>query len=178
MNRLQLISLVVLGFGLTACEQQQTELQSWMKQEASKVTPEVAKIDEPKKFEPFRYDNAANVEPFSVSKLSKALEQAVKIGRSGLQPDLARRRESLEVHPLDTLRMVGHIKRSGQNFGLLLVESAVYPVKVGNYLGQNFGKIIKISETEIQLKELVQDATGDWVERESTLQLQEAVKKN
>ncbi len=178
MNHLRLVPLLALALGLSACEQQQTELKGWMEAETAKVKPEVAKIDEPKKFDPFRYENASLTEPFSSAKLSKALEQAAKIGRSGLQPDLARRRESLEVHPLDTLRMVGHIKRSGQNFGLLLVESAVYPVKVGNYLGQNFGKIIKISETEIQLKELVQDATGDWVERESTLQLQEAVKKN
>ena len=95
----------------------------------------------------------------------------------GLQPDLARRRESLEDYPVDSIKMVGHIKRQGQNFGLVTVDAAVYPVKLGNYMGQNFGKIVKISETEISLKELVQDATGDWVERQSALQLQEA-KKN
>jgi type IV pilus assembly protein PilP len=50
----------------------------------------------------------------------------------------------------------------------------LYRVKKGNYMGQNFGVITAIDEAQISLKELVQDSTGDWVERMSSLQLVEA----
>jgi type IV pilus assembly protein PilP len=53
-------------------------------------------------------------------------------------------------------------------------DKDVYQVRIGNYLGQNFGVIIGISDSEIRLKELVQDGSGDWTERSSTLQLAEA----
>jgi type IV pilus assembly protein PilP len=46
-------------------------------------------------------------------------------------------------------------------------------VKVGDYLGQNYGKITRITETEISLREIVQDAAGEWIERPGSLQLQE-----
>ena len=171
------LAAVGLLLALAGCEKQQTELQTWMDTERKTVSPQIAKIEEPKKYEPYRYEGTGALDPFSQAKLSKALDNSNVRKPGGLQPDLARRRESLEDYPVDSIKMVGHIKRQGQNFGLVTVDAAVYPVKLGNYMGQNFGKIVKISETEISLKELVQDATGDWVERQSALQLQEA-KKN
>ncbi len=170
------IGLLIIA--LAGCESEQSELQGWMDKERKNVNPNVAKVERPKEFEPYRYESTGQLDPFSVGKLNKALEAAAsRPSKSGLQPDLARRRESLETHPLDAIRMVGHIRRSGQDVALLTVDSLVFTVKVGNYLGQNFGKITKISEAEIFVKELVQDATGDWVEREASLQLQEAAKK-
>jgi type IV pilus assembly protein PilP len=175
----KLLVVLALGLGLTACDREQSELQSWMDQERKSVNPTVAKVERPKEFEPYRYESGGQLDPFSASKLNKALEAAAsRPSKSGLQPDLARRRESLETHPLDAIKMVGHIRRSGKDVALLSVDALVFTVKVGNYLGQNFGKITKISEAEIVVKELVQDATGDWVEREASLQLQEASKKS
>ncbi len=175
----KLITVSMICLALVGCEREQSELQGWMDQERKNVNPTVAKIERPKDFEPYRYEGAAAQDPFAPGKLNKALEAAAaRPSKSGLQPDLARRRETLETHPLDAIKMVGHIRRSGQDVALLTVESLVFTVKVGSYLGQNFGKITKISEAEILVKELVQDATGDWVEREASLQLQEASKKN
>jgi type IV pilus assembly protein PilP len=59
---------------------------------------------------------------------------------------------------------------------LVKVDNLLYQVKPGNYLGQNYGKIVKVSETEVTLREIVQDATGEWTERTATLQLQERSK--
>jgi type IV pilus assembly protein PilP len=175
----KLLITIALVVGLTACEREQSELQSWMDQERKNVNPSVAKIERPKDFEPYRYESSGQLDPFNAAKLNKALEAAAtRPSKSGLQPDLARRRENLETHPLDAIKMVGHIRRSGKDVALLSVDTLVFTVKVGNYLGQNFGKITKISEAEIIVKELVQDATGDWVEREASLQLQEASKKS
>ena len=66
------------------------------------------------------------------------------------------------------------MQQSKQTFALVRADASLYRVKVGNYLGQNFGLVTTISENQIQLRELIQDATGDWAERLSALQLQEA----
>ena len=71
------------------------------------------------------------------------------------------------------MAMVGSVSREGRPYALLRVDNLLYQARVGDYLGQNFGRITKISETEITLREVVQDAAGEWIERTSTLQLQE-----
>jgi type IV pilus assembly protein PilP len=174
MIKRNLTSLLCLTALVVGCGGEQTELKGWMAQERKNVNPVIAKVDRPKEFAPFVYESAGQADPFAAGKLNKALEQAQKVSRSGLRPDLERRREALEEHPLDAIKMVGHIRRQGTNTALLSVSSSVFPIKVGNYLGQNFGKVVKISETEVQLKELVQDATGDWVQRDATISLQDA----
>ena len=84
-----------------------------------------------------------------------------------------RRKEPLEAYPLDSMVMVGSITKQGLPHALLRVDSLLYPVKVCDYIGQNYGQIRKISETEIVLRELVQDSGGEMIERPATLQLQE-----
>jgi type IV pilus assembly protein PilP len=71
------------------------------------------------------------------------------------------------------MSMVGSVNREGQPFALLRVDNLLYQVKVGDHLGQNYGLITKIAETEIVLRELVMDAGGEMIERPATLQLQE-----
>ena len=88
-------------------------------------------------------------------------------------PELARRKEALESFPLDSMAMVGSLTRDNRRYALLRVDNLLYQIKSGDYLGQNFGRVTKISETEITLREVVQDAAGEWIERTSTLQLQE-----
>jgi type IV pilus assembly protein PilP len=74
------------------------------------------------------------------------------------------------------MAMVGSVAKQGQPFALLRVDNLLYQVKVGDHLGQNYGRITKIAETEIALREIVQDAAGEWIERPATLQLQERVR--
>jgi type IV pilus assembly protein PilP len=66
--------------------------------------------------------------------------------------------------------------RAGQPVALVKVDRMLYQVRPGNYLGQNYGRVVRITETELSLREVVQDATGDWVERTASLQLQEKSK--
>ena len=80
----------------------------------------------------------------------------------------------LEGYPLDQLKMVGTLRQQRKNAALIDVGGQTHMVRVGNYMGQNFGLVTKISETEVELKEIVQDAAGEWVERPSKLELQEA----
>lgn len=159
---------------LAGCSNDQAELREWMQTVRAGVKPVHQPISEPRHFEPYRYDNEGQVDPFSVARLAGAQvgdgETAI---RGGLKPDLARRREALESFPLDSIRLVGHLANRHGAYALLRAENLVYQARVGNYAGQNFGMITRISETEVKLKELVQDAVGDWVERETTLQIQD-----
>jgi type IV pilus assembly protein PilP len=59
---------------------------------------------------------------------------------------------------------------------LIKADRLLYQVRVGNYLGQNYGKIVRITENSIQLREIIQDVTGEWIERDTELVLQETQK--
>ena len=101
------------------------------------------------------------------------LKQEARQPNSLLAAELNRRKEPLEAYPLDSMSMVGSVIKSGRAYALLRVDNLLYQVKAGDYLGQNYGKITKITETDISLREIVQDAAGEWIERNGALQLQE-----
>jgi type IV pilus assembly protein PilP len=167
-------ALLALGTAaLAACSPGQEELQEWMAQQRREVQPNVQPIPAPKRFEPQAYQQASAVDPFSPQKLTVAIKQEARQPNSLLASEVNRRREPLEAFPLDSMSMVGSLVRQGRAFALLKVDNLLYQVKAGDYLGQNYGKITRITETGITLREIVQDAAGEWIERPSTLQLQE-----
>lgn len=170
-----LVAGVLAGCGASG----QEELQAWMKEQRQITRPHVTPIPEPKKFTPQAYTEEGATDPFSNQKLTQALkrESAQTTANAALvAPELARRKEPLEAYPLDSMQMVGSLIKQGQPVALLRVDNLLYQVKPGNYLGQNYGKIMKVSETEVLLREIVQDASGEWTERTATLQLQERSK--
>jgi type IV pilus assembly protein PilP len=158
---------------LAGCSGDLDEVRQWMEQERKDAKPTVTPLLPPKKFLPQPYEAGTGVDPFSTQKLSVAVRQEAAQPNSLLTAEINRRKEPLEAYPLDTMSMVGSLTREGRRYALLRVDNLLYQVKAGDYLGQNFGRITKISETEITLREVVQDAAGEWIERTSTLQLQE-----
>ena len=158
---------------LVGCSGEQEELSQWMEQQKREVKPNVQPLSPPKKFVPQPYIALNGVEPFSAQKLTVALKQEAKQPNSLLAAEINRRKEPLEAYPLDSMQMVGSVTKTGRPYALLKVDNLLYQVKPGDYLGQNYGKITKISETDVSLREIVQDAAGEWIERVSTLQLQE-----
>jgi len=164
---------LMLAALLGACGAEHEELQDWMERQRREVKPNVAPLAAPKKFDPQPYTSAQAVEPFSPQKLSVALKTETRQPSSLLGAELNRRKEPLEAYPLDSMSMVGSVARGGQPFALLRVDNLLYQVKVGDYIGQNYGRITQITETQIVLREIVQDAAGEWIERAATLQLQE-----
>jgi type IV pilus assembly protein PilP len=159
--------------GLVACSGEQDELQAWMDQQRHEVQPSVQPLSPPQKFNPQAYSGMDGMEPFSTQKLTGALKQEARQPNSAVAAELNRRKEPLEAFPLDSMSMVGSVNKKGTQFALLKVDNLLYQVRVGEYIGQNYGKIMKITETEITLREIVQDAAGEWIERPTTLQLQE-----
>ena len=155
------------------------ELRQWMTDQQNQTRPRIAPISEPKQFKPESYAQVTAVDPFSNQKLTLALKKdsAQSTSNSALiDPELARRKEALESFPLDAMSLVGNMVRANQPVALIKIDSLLYQVRTGNYLGQNYGRITKITETAVSLREIVQDSSGEWIERTASLQLQERSK--
>ena len=172
--------LMALSLVLSACgSSSEDQLRLWMTQQKSKAQPKVQPLQEPKQYKPEDYRRLSDVDPYSDLKLTQALKresgQAAANGAL-IAPELARRKEPLEEFPLDAMAMVGSFVKAGKPVALVTVGKLLYQVRPGEYLGQNYGKVMKIAETKVTLREIVQDAAGEWVEREASLNLQERSK--
>ena len=155
------------------------ELRAWMAEQRNSMRPKTEAVSEPKPFVPQAYADTGTLVPFDLRKLTSGFkgEAANPVTNSSLvAPELNRRKEPLENFPLDTMALVGSLKKQGKEAALLRVDKLIYQVNVGAYIGQNYGKITKITETELSLREIVQDAAGEWIERQAVLQLQEGTK--
>ncbi len=162
------LMMVFLGMLLAACSETNSDLKSFVKEAEKSVPRKIEALPEVKPFTPFSYDGFDLPDPFRPRKL------AIKQENAGANaPDLNRRKEPLEAFPLEQLQMVGTLNQANVMYGLVRAEKTLYRVKKGNYLGQNFGLIVDITDSEIKLKEIVQDTAGDWTERESVLPLLE-----
>lgn len=154
----------------------EAELQTWMADQRNQLKPASQPVAAPKKFDPKTYSQEGKPDPFSAQKLVVGLKSdaANPVSNSNLiTPELNRRKEPLEAYPLDAMSYVGSLEKGKKKSALLRVDKLIYQVEAGAYLGQNYGKIISISESAVTLREIVQDSAGEWIERQATLQLQE-----
>ena len=157
---------------LSACGGEEfQDLHDFVKNAGADLRGKVDPPPEIKPYEPMTYDNSIGLpDPFKPRK-----PELRSGGRTGPnQPDFERHREALEEFPLESLKMVGFLYQAKIGYAIVRSpDSKLHRVKVGNYLGQNFGQIISVTETEIKIQEAVQDSAGDWTERTSILQLME-----
>ncbi|MDR2507255.1 MAG: pilus assembly protein PilP [Candidatus Accumulibacter sp.] len=153
---------------LTACFGDDNEdLRKWMAEVSRDVKVGIAPLPQVKNYDSAIYEGSELPHPFAVSRLGGEKKA------SGNAPDHGdREKEPLESFPLESLKYVGAMTKNNVRHAIIQADSSLYQVKVGNYMGQNFGRISAIGEMEITLKEIVPDAAGDWVERESTMLLQ------
>lgn len=152
------------------------DLHEWIGVQKSMAKPRVQPLKEPSVFLPQAYEASTEMDPFNMLKLTQVLRRETEKNTANtalLTAEQNRRKEELESYPLDSVTMVGSLKKGNQRIALLRVNQLIYQVGVGNYLGQNYGRIVQIEENSIKLREVVQDAAGDWVERMATLDLQE-----
>jgi type IV pilus assembly protein PilP len=173
--------LIIATLALVACDGgEQRELQRELAELTKDAKGRVDPLPEVKPYEPVQYAAFELADPFGPAKIKLMNPQRAGDGAANdlARAQEARTKEPLEAFPLESLKMVGTLQQQKQTWGLVRADQGVYRVRVGNYLGQNFGVITKIGDGEIVLKELIQDGTGDWSERQSSLLLQEAeVKK-
>lgn len=163
--------IILVCFCLAACgSDEHKDIKDWMTQQSADLRGHIPPLPEVKNFPEVDFDMTGVVlDPFQPAKL----EPDKRNGGGANRPDPNRRREPLEAYPLETLKMVGMMTMDGKPVALVQADKTLYQVRVGNYMGQNFGVVTKITENEITLKELIEDANGDWNERVSTMELQE-----
>lgn len=136
--------------------------------EAIKPLPEIKVI------EPFMFKPEGLRDPFKPLEQPEQAEGVDISAGSGIKPDTTRRKEELEAFPLDGLRMVGTLNMKSNLWGLVKAsDGTIYRVKVGNYMGKNYGKIIRIVSDKIELMEIVPDKPGTWREQPASIALTE-----
>jgi len=162
--------LVMLLLTLSACgNETHNDLEAFIKDSGKGLRGHVIPVPEVQPYTHYPYSAFEIPNPFKPRK-----SKHTKGEGGGLQPDLDRRKEVLEKFPLESLKMVGSLEQAKNFYALIKApDSTLHRVKAGGYLGQNFGLISNISEAEVNLKEIVQDSTGDWAERISTLMLED-----
>ena len=150
------------------------DLVDWMAEQGKGVRGHLDPVPQIKPYEPFTYNDFDLPDPFKPRKIEPMKTDAA----NKLAPDLNRRKEPLEAYPLESLSMVGTLEKGRTLYALVKTpERDIYQVRQGNHMGQNYGVIVGITDTEIRLKELMQDGAGDWSERSSTLNLLQADQK-
>jgi len=165
----KLLAIVTVGAALAGCSNDGgDDLDQYMRDATKGVKPQIKPLPEVKPYSALQY-NADGIltDPF------RARKAASKNG--GLQPNMNRPKEPMEAYPLESVKYVGMLSKSKLTYALLKApDGSVQQVRVGNYVGQNFGRVAKIEDSEVVLDEIVQDElSGDWVARVSTLNLQE-----
>ena len=163
----RLVLGLAIGSLVAACGgESHQDLHAWMAEQGKGVKGKLEPLPQMKPYEPFTYNAFDLSDPFKPRKIEP------NKGQSKLAPDLNRRKEPLEAFPLESLNMVGSLQQGKTMFALVRTpDRDVYQVRPGNYLGQDFGVVVAVTESEVRLRELVQDSAGDWTERNSTLQL-------
>ena len=157
---------------LSACGQDMGDLEEYAQEVKGRTSKQIEPVPAPKPYEPFVYEAGERRDPF-LPLLQSRDEAAASAGGAGaVRPDVDRPKEPLEEFPLDSLRMVGTITMQKHAYALIRApDTIVHKVSVGDHLGQNFGKITGISETEISLVEIIPDGFGGWTNRPATVAL-------
>lgn len=171
---LKRFAVALTALTLTACGGNDlSDLQDWINSVKKRQKGVVEPLPEIKTVEPFVFKPEDLRDPFTQNEKAEPLEETK--GDNGIRPDTTRAKEELESYELDSLRMVGTIFQNNALWGLVrAVDGTIHRVRVGNYMGRNFGKIIRIKEGQIELLEIIPDSPGGWRERKASLELSEA----
>jgi len=169
------VSVCLLAGSLAACSGNNTEdLRSYVEDVKSRQHARIDPLPEFAPFETHLYEASGERDPFTPPVYSAHKKQVPETSSNGIAPIPDRPPEPLEAEPLDSLRMVGTLERQNHSWALVrMSDSTIHRVKPGNYLGQNHGKIVQITESEVELTEIVPDGLGGWMERQAALALSE-----
>ena len=163
-GRIAFLSLVCVA--TAGCGQRHGDLRAWMDEirasEKVSIDPlPVLKSDDLKS-------------PFLDTLEEQRVENVADAGGEGVRPDLNRRKEALEAYPLDALRMVGTLSRASSVWALVQApDQTISRVSVGNYLGENYGRVTQVEPNALQLVELIANGTGGWMERPASVAIVE-----
>lgn len=153
---------------LSGCSQGMSDLEAFVQETMQKPAKPIPPMPQLEPYVPFIYSAFDLRDPFSVP------EYVEEKTDNGLRPDSNRSKEPLEAFPLDGFNMMGIIERNGRPEALISApDGTIHTLVVGNYLGQNFGKITNIQETKIDLIEIIPDGNGGWMEHPTAITMKD-----
>jgi len=159
---LVVLAMVMLG----ACARGTQYLQAWVAEVKNRPAPPLDPLPVMQQFETFQYAVQTMRDPFSAPSNDR------RANSSGPRPDPNRRKEPLETFPLDSLDMVGTLGMGTQSIALVMApDKVVHRVRPGNHMGQNEGRVSSVTDSRIDLVELVPDGAGGWLERSVSVAL-------
>ncbi len=165
---------VALIFMISGCSGNLSDLEAWVEEVKARPHKGIEPLPEIIPYKAFTYVKGNKRDPFDESIFRPQVSASKKKVSSGISPDPNRVPEYLESFPLDTLRMVGTMSQEKQTWALIKTpDNTIQRVLNGNYLGQNNGKIIQVSNGGVELIEIIPDGFGGWRERESSIALSE-----
>ena len=168
----QWLVLLATAIFLSGCTRGMSDLRTWVAQEKVKRGVPIQPLPVIKTFETFTYADQDKRDPFSPS--TTELQTADGNRASGPRPDADRAKQPLEMFALDSLKMVGTVG-AGTAIQVLIKDpgGVIHRVHLGEYLGQNYGRVTVVSDDHIELVEMVSNGNGGWMERPASIALGE-----
>jgi len=159
---------------LSACMDDKEDLAQYVSRVKSEQKTDIEPMPVMKPYQKFTYSASALRDPFiaTVTEVARH-EESAPVVDNGIRPDQHRRKEALESYALSELQFVGTLEQDGIWALVRASDGIINRVQVGNYMGLNHGKVLAVSEAEIALKEIVQDGSGMYIERDSSLPIVE-----
>jgi len=166
------ILALLSAVGLSGCGEKSTDdLKTYVQKVEQRQKSNIPPLPELLEYEKFTYDETSLRDPFEPPEKATA---NIRRPNTDLQPDLKREREALEQYSLGGLRMVGSIEKKGRRWALIIAsDGSLHRTTTGQHMGQDNGQIIHITESQVELKEIVPDGLGGWIERRTTLTVSE-----
>jgi type IV pilus assembly protein PilP len=150
------------------------DLETYTEEVKSRQKSSIEPLPEFEPFESYAYQAGELRDPFTPPVYTHTPATIAKASGSGIKPDFERPTEPLEEYPLDSLRMVGTLEQNDESWALILdTDDTIHRVQNGNYIGQNHGKISRVSEFEVELTEIIPDGLGGWMERQASIAISE-----
>ncbi len=167
--------MLLMAILMAGCSEDMSDLQAYIKSVNARPADPIPPIPPVRSYTPYDYEGLSGRDPFRVSISEGANdERSLTTNRNGPKPDFERSREYLERYELDTLSMVGTFSRGDDDWALISdPEGVVHRVRVGNFMGKNYGRVVDINDTQIHLSELISDGAGGWLVREASIALGE-----
>ena len=158
---------------IASCGKNQTDLENFINQTKLNGSAKVKELPKYVAYKKFVYESDGIRDPFVPEQDAPVVIQQEEASKDEFAPNTNRKKEPLEQFPLDTLEMVGTLQQKYKWALIRTTEGDIYRVKVGNYLGKNYGEIVELNDTKIIIKEVIKDGLGDWVERLATISMGE-----
>lgn len=171
--RFRLLLVAALAIALSGCGlESESDLQGFVAQVKARQKGKIPPLPEAREFAIFSYNEEVLRDPFIPAEVVEAAARSA--GKDGLRPDLDRQRDLLEQFSLGSLKLMGSLEKDGTRWALVRsADGTLHRTTKGRYMGHNNGEIIAINESNIELREIIPDGLGGWVEKFTTLSTDE-----